>query len=241
MRPSTISLLCLLAGACASATPSNNVRGDDDDTGDDSGTPDARRIDAPDVAPDAPDPQPDAQTQQPDASQGCTPTQMELLTNGYFDDEPMGNGWNETPVNDMYPLITDDTGLDPDTAPYRVWMGGIASSSDSMYQSISVPSGTTALELTGVWAVATSETTTTAMHDTASLSFTSSGGSSLETVMSISNLDDNEAFESFDYQVNDVSSMAGQTVRLYFESSNNSTKESSFYFDTFSLTATVCQ
>ena len=195
----------------------------------------------PDAAPDARVVMTDAAPPPPDA---CVPVATELLANPAFDLSPLGTGWTEQDINTSYPIVTGDTGLAPQSAPYRAWMGGFAgtdigqaSATDMLYQDVTVPAGTTQLVLTGYYAVATSETDPTP-YDTASVDLLQTNGTPIEPILAMDNTTLATSYAQFTHTF--TSNVAGQTVRLRFTSTNDITNPTSFYFDTLSLQATHC-
>ncbi|MEO8553009.1 MAG: hypothetical protein ABI678_23715, partial [Kofleriaceae bacterium] len=60
----------------------------------------------------------------------------------------------------------------------------------------------------------------------------------IENAASFTNTGPTTAWTTFQHSFTNVS--AGQTVRLYFTSTSDSTLATSFYFDTLSLVATHC-
>ena len=194
-------------------------RGGDDDT-----------IDAPDRHP------PSDVPEHVDAGDGCTTTQ--LLNNGAFDKTPLGTGWTENPVQSQFPIITTSTFLVPAQSPTAIaWMGDFVSGNDSMYEAFTVPANTTSLVLSGYYAVGTDEISSIAF-DTATVAFTQTDGTVLETALNLDNTSATTDWSVINYTVNQ--DLSGQTVRLHFASSNDSSNVTDFYFDTLALNATHC-
>jgi hypothetical protein len=196
----------------------------------------------PDAAIDAPRPI-DAAPPMPDAA-ACTPHTTQLLGNPAFDLSPMGTRWTEQPYDSTLPIITNDPGLNPQSSPYRAWMGGlqgvdygVSSITDQLYQDITVPAGTTQLVLTGYYAVATSETGST-VYDTGSVDLIDTSGTPIEPIASLTNATIASSWTQLSHTF--TTDVSGQTVRLRFTTTNDSTNPTSFYFDTLSLKATHC-
>jgi hypothetical protein len=211
------------------------------------GTPDAA-IDAslidsaplPDTPPPIDAPMVDAAM--PDA---CVPVVSELLTNPALDLAPMGTGWQQQLIDPMYPLITDQDGVPEHSAPYKAWLGGIPSpgigqtATDVMYQDVAVPAGTTQLTLTYYTQVITGEDPgDTGVYDTASVAITQTNGTPIVTVNSYSNRTPLTVWTQATHNV--AQNLSGQTVRLRVTTSNDFALATSFYFDSFNLTATHC-
>ena len=191
-------------------------------------------IDAHIIPPDAP----------PDAYQ-CHVMTHQLLMNPVFDLNPSGMGWVQQNIDNAYPIVTGDDGIAEQSPPFKAWMGGfagddvgVATASDMLYQDIAVPPSTTQLAITGYYEVRTGETGST-VYDSAQLAITQTNGTPIETVKSWTNAAPTTAWTAFSYNV--AANLSGQTVRVRFTTSNDYSNATSFYFDTFSVTATYCQ
>lgn len=245
----------LLVTACASG--SGEPVGDDDDTPDAAARPDSAEqppdaetppIDAPpiDAAPiDAmPTDAMPIDAMPVDAGPidampidaGCTVQTVQLLTNPAFDATPLGTGWVQAPFDPAYPLI-DVPAVAPHTSPNGVWMGGFLSATDNLYQTVAIPASATALQLTGQRWIGTEETGGT--YDTVRVQLRDSTGALLEQLVQWSNSDNGTAWSAFTLSA--ANPRAGQTVRLYLESSTDSSLNTNFFFDTFALNVTVCE
>jgi hypothetical protein len=163
----------------------------------------------------------------------CVASPVELLKNPAFDLAPLAASWTESASD----LVTDQDGVTEQSAPYKAWLGGLTSFSDTLYQDVTVPMSATALVLHGYYQVATGESGTT-VYDHATVALTSTSGTLIESVLALTNVSHNTAWASFDHTFTNLS--AGQTVRLMFASDNDVTLPTSFYFDTLSLQATAC-
>lgn len=232
--------MSLLLVGCA--TGAKNDGGDNTDATDNPGDPDARAtvdsagIDA------TPDARPDAM---PDAA--CVPATVQLLANNAFDLAPVGTMWNQDLlIQPGYQLITDQDGVPEDTAPYKAWLGGFTDidfpADDAMYQDIAIPASTTALTLTYKYQVATSETGGTA-YDGAWIDLNDTTDTLLAEAQFMNNTMPTAAWVPMTYVVADgvINQVAGGTLRLRISSSNDVSNPTSFYVDTMSLTADVCE
>ena len=198
--------------------------------------PDAQTVHLADASVDAPKPL-DAYV--------CTVQTQQKLLNPVLDLSPPGTSWVMQNIDNAYPVVTSDGVLVAQSAPYKAWMGGIAgddigasSATDGLYQDVQVPAGTTALVFTGYYDVRTSETGTT-VYDRGTVSLTRTDGTPLETIINLTNATPTSAWTSFSRTF--TGNYAGQTVRLRFTTTNDIINPTSFYFDTFTLTATYCQ
>jgi hypothetical protein len=168
----------------------------------------------------------------------CVPVVTQLLVNPAFDQSPAGTGWTSHPIDSGYPIVTGQDGPPEVSAPYKAWLGGITSGSDYIYQQVTIPPNTTKLELGGYWFVGSEETTSTSVYDTALLMLTTTGNTTIQIVGGFNNLNEVAAWQPFLYTF--PQDLSGQTVRLRIESDNDSSYETSFWFDSFALKATHC-
>lgn len=219
-RPALALCIAPLVG-CATAVPGRDQPADAPPQGQDGALP----IDAP--------------PQQPiDAS--CTPVEMELLTNGNFDDASLGTGWTQTPIVAGDLLIVDgsEAGLTADTTPDVVWMGGYARSgnnTDILFQDVTIPAGTTTLVLTGSYEMSSQELG--GSFDIATIELASTSNSSLERALDIDNSDEPVAWTPFSKTF--TTTHAGETVRVRLTTTGDNTNSTAFFFDSLSLKATV--
>jgi hypothetical protein len=198
--------------------------------------PDAQVVHPADAAVDAP---------KPIDAYVCTVHTQQLLLNPTVDLSPAGTNWVMQNIDNAYPVVTGDGVLAAHTAPYKAWMGGItgddigaASATDALYQNVQVPAGTTSLVFTGKYDVRTSETESV-VYDRGDVALIKTDGTPLESIISLTNVTPTTAWTSFSKTF--TGNYSGQTVRLRFTTTNDIINATSFYFDTFTLTATYCQ
>jgi hypothetical protein len=190
--------------------------------------PDAATADAP--PPDAPPPPP------------CMATAMtQLLANPAFDATPSGMGWTQAPIDPTYPIVTTDDGIAEQTPAQKAWMGGFAQANaiDRLHQDVTIPMGTASLVVKGYYAVGTTEPGTAAVKDTATVVLLD-GATVVDTVIALDNKQPAAMWTAIDHPVPNAAALSGKTIRLRFESSNDATAHTNFFFDSFSLTATHC-
>jgi hypothetical protein len=211
-------------------------------------TPDASQLPRFDAGPQQPPPQyPDAGVMPPpkDAmmpmGDACAPQVTQLLKNPSFDQPPQGTGWTQTLIISDSPLITDEDGVVEHTAPYKAWLGGFeallfTTVTDSLVQNVTIPANTTALTLTGMYDVRTSEPASTTEYDTAKLTITETDGTVIATVLALSNKTPKTAWTMFGHAF--TQNLSGKTVRFHITSTNDSLDVTSFFFDSLGLTAT---
>ncbi len=188
---------------------------------------------------------PDAQTVvTPDAYE-CQVQAIQLLTNPALDMSPSGMGWVQINIDNAAPIITSDDGVPEQSPPFKAWMGGLQgmdygyySLTDALYQDVAIPAGTTSLKLTGQWDMLTYETDP-GVFDDAHLSLVKVDGTPIESVVDITNETFSVGWNAIDHTF--AAPHAGETVRVRMISTNDIMYETSFFFDTLALTATVCQ
>ncbi|MBL4633742.1 MAG: hypothetical protein JKY56_07710 [Kofleriaceae bacterium] len=178
----------------------------------------------------------------PDAS-NCVVGPLQLLTNGNIDLGAVS--WSET-SGGGYPLMVDQstvTGLTADTPTFVAWLGGYSPTSgvgiDTLIQDIVVPIDATPIVFAGKIRIATEETSSIP-YDQLKLEILDSGTDVvLEQILIWSNDDANSAWETF--SGTSVGNYAGQTIRVRFISTTDTSLNTSFFLDTLSASTTSCQ
>jgi serine protease len=116
---------------------------------------------------------------------------------------------------------------------YDAWLCGYGRThTDYVYQSVAIPSTITKATLTYWLHIDTAETTTTAANDTFKAQVRNSSGTVLATLSSLSNLNKATGYTQYTF---DLSAYKGQTIRLYFTGTENSSKQTSFVLDDVNL------
>ena len=145
---------------------------------------------------------------------GCTASQ--LLTNPGF--ESGNTGWTTSSG-----VIDNSTGAPAHTGSYKAWLDGYGTThTDTLSQSVTIPSTCTSANLTFYVYISTQETSTTTAYDTLKLT---AGSSTLATY---SNLNHTTGYVQ--KSIN-LSSYIGQTVTLKFTGSEDSLYATSFLID----------
>ncbi|HBB86491.1 MAG TPA: hypothetical protein DC047_02615, partial [Blastocatellia bacterium] len=103
---------------------------------------------------------------------------------------------------------------------------------DSLYQQITIPAGATSATLNFYLKIDTAETTTTTAFDTLKVQIRNSSNTVLATLATYSNLNKGTVYvlKSFD-----VTSFKGQTIRVYFLGTEDSSLQTSFLIDDTAL------
>ncbi|WP_028801426.1 M1 family aminopeptidase [Streptomyces sp. 142MFCol3.1] len=149
----------------------------------------------------------------------CTPTQV--VANGGFENGT--SPWSQSSTR----LITNRAGQTAHSGTSFAWLGGVGSThTDTLSQSVTVPSGCSSATLTFWLHIDTAETTSSIAYD----KLTAKIGST--TLATYSNLDRNTGYAQKSF---DVSAFAGQTVTLVFTGTEDSSLQSSFVVDDVAL------
>ncbi|MBA2946099.1 immune inhibitor A [Streptomyces himalayensis] len=156
---------------------------------------------------------------------GTSCTARQLLTNPGF--ESGATSWSATSG-----VITNDSGQAARTGSYKAWLSGYGSAhTDTLSQSVTIPSGCSAA-LSFYLHIDTAETTTTTAYDTLKVQVLNSSGTVLSTMATYSNLN---AATGYTRRSFDLSAYAGQTVTLKFTGTEGSVLQTSFVIDDTAL------
>jgi hypothetical protein len=149
----------------------------------------------------------------------------ELLTNGGF--ETGTTPWVTSGT------VTRSTGTYPQAGTAYMILGGANSASGSFYQQVAVPTTATGT-LNFYLNVTSDETTTTTVYDRLFVEVTNSSGTVLATPATYSNLNKGTA-GVYSLKTLDLSAYKGQTIRVQFRGTTDSSLITSFRVDTVSL------
>ncbi|HEY1015077.1 MAG TPA: trypsin-like serine protease [Herpetosiphonaceae bacterium] len=141
------------------------------------------------------------------------------LVNGGFENS---TGWTQTPSG----IISTQR---PRSGSYSAWFGGANSTSENVSQQVTVPANG---QLKYYWYMTTQESGSTA-YDYLRVRVYSTGGTLLGTVRTWSNASSPKNAWTLDTV--SLASYAGQTVRLRFESTTDSSLITSFFVDDVTL------
>ncbi|MEU7059572.1 hydrolase [Streptomyces sp. NPDC046197] len=157
-------------------------------------------------------------------SGGCTAAQ--LLGNSGF--ESGNTTWSASSG-----VITNDSGEAARTGTYKAWLDGYGSAhTDTLAQSVTIPSGCTTATLSFYLHVDTAETTTTTPYDTLKAQVVNSSGTVLSTLATYSNLNAGTGYTRRSFN---LAGYAGQTVTVKFTGTEGSTLQTSFVIDDTAL------
>ncbi|MEU3856681.1 hydrolase [Streptomyces sp. NPDC028722] len=156
-------------------------------------------------------------------STSCTAAQL-LGNNGF---ESGSTVWNATSG-----VITNATGEKARSGSYYAWLDGNGTATtDTLAQSVTIPSGCPAT-LGFSLHVDTAETTTSTAYDTLKVQVVNGSGTVLATLATYSNLD---AAAGYTQRTFDLGGYAGQTVTLKFTGTEGSKYQTSFVVDDTAL------
>ncbi|MFF0031202.1 hydrolase [Streptomyces avermitilis] len=158
---------------------------------------------------------------------GGTCTAAQLLGNNGF--ESGATTWTASSG-----VITNSSGEVARTGSYYAWLDGYGSArTDTLSQSVTIPSGCTTATLGFYLHVDTAETTTSTAYDTLKAQILNSSGTVLSTLATFSNLN---AASGFTQRSFSLASYAGQSVTIKFTGTEGSTLQTSFVLDDTALT-----
>ncbi|RPF37477.1 M1 family metallopeptidase [Streptomyces sp. TLI_185] len=155
----------------------------------------------------------------PSAAAACTPAQV--VTNGGF--ESGTSPWTQSSTS----VITSRSGQTAHGGTSYAWLDGTGGThTDTLSQSVTIPSGCSTATISFWLHIDTTETTSSIAYDKLTAKI---GGTTLATY---SNLDKNTGYVK---KTLDVSAFAGQTVTLAFTGTEDSSLQTSFVLDDIAL------
>lgn len=128
------------------------------------------------------------------------------------------------------------TGGTPRTGSWNAWLNGYGNSNtDYLYQTVTIPSNACSAKVNFYLYITTSETTTSIAYDKLTVTVRNTSNSVLTTLATFSNLNKTSGYVLKSY---DVSAYKGQTIRIYFHGSEDSSLATSFRIDDTSFNVT---
>jgi hypothetical protein len=130
-------------------------------------------------------------------------------------------------------VITNSTSRTPRTGSWYAWLDGYGTThTDSLYQQVTIPANATLATLNFYLKIDTAETTTTTAFDKLQVQIRNSSNTVLTTLATYSNLNKGTVYvlKSFN-----VTAFKGQTIRVYFLGTEDSSLQTSFLIDDTSL------
>jgi len=147
------------------------------------------------------------------------------MVNGGFENGQ--SPWVESSTNG-YQLI-DPTR--PHTGTYSAWLGGYNNGTDTIYQTVTIPSNATSASLSYWWYMTTQEACCTP-YDYFYAQVRSTSGTVLGTLQTLNNASTKNAWVHPSF---DLLSYKGQTVQIYFKVTTDVSLPTSFFVDDVSL------
>jgi len=156
-------------------------------------------------------------------------TSQQLLGNPGFE-----NGSSNTaPWTTTSGVVDSSTSEPAHSGTWKAWLDGYGSAhTDSIVQTVAIPSTITTATLAFWLHIDTAETTTTTAYDTLKVQIRNSSGTVLATLATYSNLNKNTGYAQKSF---DVSAYKGQTIQVYLVGTEDSSAQTSFVVDDFTL------
>jgi hypothetical protein len=130
-------------------------------------------------------------------------------------------------------VIDSSTGEPAHSGTWKAWMNGYGTThTDSILQTVTIPSTATTATLAFWLHIDTAETTTTTAFDTLKVQIRNTAGTVLSTLVTYSNLNKNTGFLQRSF---DVTSFKGQTIQVFLVGVEDSSLQTSFVVDDFTL------
>ncbi len=121
----------------------------------------------------------------------------------------------------------------PTPATWKAWLNGYGTThTDSILQTVTIPSTATSATLAFWLHIDTAETTTTTAFDTLKVQIRNTAGTVLSTLATYSNLNKATGFTQKSF---DVTSFKGQTIQVFLVGTEDSSLQTSFVVDDFTL------
>jgi len=131
-------------------------------------------------------------------------------------------------------VIDSSAGEPAHSGTWKAWLDGYGvSHTDSILQTVTIPSTAVSAILTFWLHIDTAETTTTTAFDTLKVQIRNTSGTVLQTLTTFSNLNKNTGFALRTF---DVTSFKGSTVQVFLVGVEDSSLQTSFVVDDFALT-----
>jgi hypothetical protein len=134
------------------------------------------------------------------------------------------------------PTIIDNTAThEPRTGDYKAWLGGTNNANDTLYQTLTIPAGATAAQLSFYLRMVSTEGTTTA-YDYLYIRVRDTAGALLATLGTITNRDQN-TYANYTLVSYSMDAYIGQEARVSFEATTDGSEVTSFLVDDTGLDA----
>ncbi len=167
----------------------------------------------------------------PTGSTGCPSSQ--LLGNPGFENGTSASPWTMTSTHSPVEVINNSSSEPPHSGSYDAWLDGWGTTNtDTLAQTVTLPSGCTNYNFSYWLHIDTAETSTTTKYDTLKVQVLNSSGTVLSTPQTYSNLNHNTGYAQHSFS---LASYAGQTVTLKFTGAEDFEYQTSFVLDDTAL------
>ncbi len=154
------------------------------------------------------------------------PSGSQLLLNPGFESGAVS--WTQTAG-----VIDNSTGRPARTGSWKAWLDGYGTThTDSLYQNVTIPSTVTSATLSFWIRIDSAETTTSVAYDKLTVTIRNTSNTVLQTLATYSNLNKNSTYVQKSF---DVTGFKGQTIRVYFYGTEDSSLQTSFVIDDTAL------
>jgi hypothetical protein len=156
-------------------------------------------------------------------------TASQLLGNPGFEN----GSTNTAPWTTTTGVVDNSASEAAHSGSWKAWMDGYGSAhTDSILQTVTIPSGKTSATLTFWLHIDTAETTTTTAYDTLKVQIRNSSGTVLATLATYSNLNAAAGYTQKSFNLN---AYIGQTIQVYLVGAEDASAQTSFVVDDFAL------
>ncbi|HEV2636352.1 MAG TPA: PKD domain-containing protein [Actinocrinis sp.] len=164
----------------------------------------------------------------PTGGSGCTSAQL-LGDPGFENGSSNPSPWVVTSTHSPVTVIGDSSQEPPHSGTWDAWMDGWGkTTTDTVGQTVTLPSGCTNDNFSFWLHINTAETSTTKAYDTLKVQVLNSSGTVLSTLQTFSNLNHNTGYAQHTFS---LAPYAGQTVTLKFTGAEDSEYQTSFVLD----------
>ncbi len=130
-------------------------------------------------------------------------------------------------------VIDNSTGEAAHSGSWKAWLNGYGTThTDSILQTVTIPSTATTATLAFWLHIDTAETTTTTAFDTLKVQIRNTSGAVLATLATYSNLNHATGFSQKSFN---LIAYAGQTIQVFLVGTEDSSLQTSFVVDDFTL------
>ncbi len=158
----------------------------------------------------------------------CTPAQL-LGNPGFENGSSNPAPWKVTSTHTPVEVINNNSLEPPHSGSWDAWLDGWGTTTtDTLSQTVTLPTGCTTYNLSFWLHINTAETTTTAEYDTLKVQILNSSGTVLATLHTYSNLNHNTGYAQRTFS---LSAYAGQTITLKFTGKEDFENQTSFVID----------